>query len=102
MSKCKVFLIHDHIEQESCGGYKLTAEFGDPPYERLDAPATAEQKARLAKISPEATTRSTLAGQPIIAELTNAPGNQAPIGGLKVTAGSGCFAARPSGTENIY
>ena len=81
---------------------KLTAEFGDPLYERLDAPATSEQKARLAKLSPEAITESTLAGEPIIAKLTNAPGNQAPIGGLKVIAASGWFAARPSGTESIY
>ncbi len=81
---------------------KLTAEFGEPFYERLDAPATPEQKARLAKLSPEAITASTLADEPIIAKLTNAPGNQAPIGGLKVIAASGWFAARPSGTESIY
>jgi phosphoglucomutase len=81
---------------------KLTAEFGDPLYERRDAPATPEQKARLAKLSPEAITESTLADEPIIAKLTNAPGNQAPIGGLKVIAASGWFAARPSGTESIY
>ena len=81
---------------------RLTAEFGDPLYERLDAPATPEQKARLAKLSPEAITVSTLAGEPIIAKLTNAPGNQAPIGGLKVIAANGWFAARPSGTESIY
>ena len=81
---------------------RLTAEFGDPLYERLDAPATSEQKARLAKLSPEAITESTLAGEPIIAKLTNAPGNRAPIGGLKVIAANGWFAARPSGTESIY
>ena len=81
---------------------RLTAEFGDPLYERLDAPATPEQKDRLAKLSPEAITVSTLAGEPIIAKLTNAPGNQAPIGGLKVIAANGWFAARPSGTESIY
>ena len=80
----------------------LTAEFGDPLYERLDAPATLEQRDRLAKLSPEAITVSTLAGEPIIAKLTNAPGNQAPIGGLKVIAANGWFAARPSGTESIY
>ena len=80
----------------------LTAEFGDPLYERLDAPATTEQKDRLAKLSPEAVTASTLAGELIIAKLTNAPGNQAPIGGLKVIAANGWFAARPSGTESIY
>jgi phosphoglucomutase len=81
---------------------RLTAEFGEPSYERLDAPATPEQKARLQKLSPEAITASNLAGEPIIAKLTNAPGNQAPIGGLKVVATSGWFAARPSGTESIY
>ena len=81
---------------------QIGAEFGEPFYERLDAPATPEQKARLAKLSPEAITASTLADEPIIAKLTNAPGNQAPIGGLKVIAASGWFAARPSGTESIY
>ncbi len=81
---------------------KLTAEFGDPLYERIDAPATPEQKARLAKLSPEAITASALAGESIIAKLTTAPGNQAPLGGLKVIAASGWFAARPSGTESIY
>ncbi len=80
----------------------LTAEFGDPLYERIDAPATQEQKDRLAELSPEEITASTLAGEPIIAKLTNAPGNRAPIGGLKVIAASGWFAARPSGTESIY
>lgn len=80
----------------------LTAEFGDPVYERIDAPATPEQKARLAKLSPESVTASQLAGEPILARLTRAPGNDAPIGGLKVVASSGWFAARPSGTENIY
>ena len=81
---------------------KLTEQFGNPLYERLDAPATAEQKARLERLSPEAVTASKLAGEPIVAKLTNAPGNQAPIGGLKVIAKSGWFAARPSGTESIY
>ena len=80
----------------------LTAEFGTPSYTRIDAPATLEQKARLAKLSPEAVTESKLAGEPITAKLTRAPGNGAPIGGLKVVAQSGWFAARPSGTENIY
>jgi len=64
--------------------------------------ATPEQKARLAKLSPQNVKASTLAGEPITAKLTRAPGNQAPIGGLKVVAASGWFAARPSGTENIY
>jgi phosphoglucomutase len=81
---------------------ELTAEFGTPYYTRIDAPATPEQKARLAKLSPEAVKESQLAGEPIITKLTNAPGNNAPIGGLKVVAASGWFAARPSGTENIY
>ena len=81
---------------------ELAAEFGAPCYTRIDAPATPEQKARLGKLSPQAVTASTLAGEPIAAKLTNAPGNNAPIGGLKVVAESGWFAARPSGTENIY
>jgi phosphoglucomutase len=81
---------------------ELTAEFGTPCYTRIDAPATPEQKARLEKLSSEAVMASTLAGEPITAKLTNAPGNNAPIGGLKVVAKSGWFAARPSGTENIY
>src|SRR5207253_5143859 len=81
---------------------ELTAEFGTPCYTRLDAPATPEQKARLQQLSPEAVTESELAGEAITAKLTHAPGNNAPIGGLKVTAASGWFAARPSGTENIY
>jgi phosphoglucomutase len=80
----------------------LTAEFGAPCYTRVDAAATAEQKARLAKLSAEAVTAPTLAGEPIVARLTTAPGNDAPIGGLKVVAASGWFAARPSGTESIY
>jgi phosphoglucomutase len=81
---------------------ELTAEFGTPYYTRIDAPATPEQKARLQKLSPEAVKESNLAGEPITAKLTKAPGNNAPIGGLKVAAESGWFAARPSGTENIY
>jgi phosphoglucomutase len=81
---------------------ELTAEFGTPYYTRIDAAATPEQKARLGKLSPEAVKESKLAGEPITARLTRAPGNNAPIGGLKVTTASGWFAARPSGTENIY
>ena len=81
---------------------ELTAEFGTPFSTRIDAPATPEQKARLAKLSPEAVKESELAGEPITAKLTKAPGNNASIGGLKVMAASGWFAARPSGTENIY
>jgi phosphoglucomutase len=82
--------------------HALTAEFGTPYYTRIDAPATPEQKARLEKLSPEAVTATKLAGEPITAKLTRAPGNEAPIGGLKVVAANGWFAARPSGTENIY
>jgi phosphoglucomutase len=81
---------------------ELTAEFGTPWYTRLDAPATPEQKTRLLQLSPEAVQESELAGEPITAKLTRAPGNNAPIGGLKVIAANGWFAARPSGTENIY
>jgi len=80
----------------------LTAEFGAPCYTRVDAAATAEQKARLEKLSAEAVKAPTLAGEPIVAKLTSAPGNDAPIGGLKVVSASGWFAARPSGTEDIY
>ena len=81
---------------------ELTAEFGTPYYTRIDTPATPEQKARLEKLSPEAVKASTLAGDPIVAKLTRAPGNNASIGGLKVVSSNGWFAARPSGTENIY
>ena len=81
---------------------ELTAEFGTSYYTRIDAPATPEQKAKLKELSPEAVTASSLAGEPITAKLTRAPGNNAPIGGLKVVSASGWFAARPSGTENIY
>jgi phosphoglucomutase len=81
---------------------ELTAKFGTSYYTRLDAPATPEEKARLAKLSPEAVRAVQLAGEPIEARLTRAPGNDAPVGGLKVVAASGWFAARPSGTENIY
>src|ERR1700757_3917564 len=81
---------------------ELTAEFGNPIYTRIDAPATPETKAKLQKLSPDAVKESDLAGEPISAKLTKAPGNQAPIGGLKVVAKTGWFAARPSGTENIY
>jgi phosphoglucomutase len=81
---------------------QLTAEFGTPYYMRIDAPATPEQKASLQKLSPDAIKESDLAGEPIAAKLTRAPGNGAQIGGLKVVAQNGWFAARPSGTENIY
>src|SRR5208282_816024 len=81
---------------------ELTAEFGIPYYTRIDAPASPEQKARLGKLSPEAVKESKLAGEPVTAKLTRTPGNDAAIGGLKVVSTSGWFAARPSGTENIY
>jgi phosphoglucomutase len=81
---------------------ELTAKFGTPYYTRIDAPATPEQKNSLKKLSPEAVTATELAGEAITAKLTRAPGNNAPIGGLKVVSVSGWFAARPSGTENIY
>ncbi len=81
---------------------ELTAQFGAPVYTRIDAPATPEQKAQLKDLSPEAVTASTLAGEPIVAKLTRAPGDNSPIGGLKVASANGWFAARPSGTENIY
>jgi phosphoglucomutase len=81
---------------------EMTAEFGTPYYTRIDAPSTAEQKAKLSALSPDSVKESELAGEPISAKLTRAPGNQAPIGGLKVVAKNGWFAARPSGTENIY
>jgi len=81
---------------------ELTAEFGNPYYTRIDAPATPDQKTKLQALSPETVKESDLAGEPISAKLTKAPGNQAPIGGLKVVAKNGWFAARPSGTENIY
>jgi phosphoglucomutase len=80
----------------------LTLEFGEPVYERVEAPATPEQKAVLEKLSPEQVKIKDLAGEKIQAILTHAPGNGAPIGGLKVVAESGWFAARPSGTEDIY
>ena len=81
---------------------ELTAEHGSPVYTRIDAAATPEEKARLSKLSPGAVKDANLAGEPIEAKLTRAPGNGASIGGLKVVARSGWFAARPSGTENIY
>ena len=80
----------------------LTREFGEPAYDRVEAAATPEQKEMLEKLSPQQVRRANLAGEKIQAVLTHAPGNGAPIGGLKVVAESGWFAARPSGTENIY
>jgi len=81
---------------------ELTREFGEPAYQRIDAPATAAQKAILAKLSPQQVAASELAGETITSLLTKAPGNDAPIGGLKVVTPSGWFAARPSGTEEVY
>ncbi|GGK91749.1 phosphoglucomutase (alpha-D-glucose-1,6-bisphosphate-dependent) [Mangrovihabitans endophyticus] len=80
----------------------LTAKFGDPAYARIDAPATREEKAVLAKLSPQQVAATELDGDPITAVLTTAPGNGAAIGGLKVTTEAGWFAARPSGTEDVY
>jgi phosphoglucomutase len=80
----------------------LTARFGTPAYRRIDAPATRDQKAILSKLSPAQVTASSLAGEPVTAVLTRAPGNDAPIGGVKVTTEHGWFAARPSGTEDVY
>jgi phosphoglucomutase len=80
----------------------LTSRYGDPAYARVDTAASREQKEALARLSPEQVAATELAGEPITAALTTAPGNGAPIGGLKVVAGSGWFAARPSGTEDVY
>jgi len=80
----------------------LTEQFGDPVYERMDAPATSEQQSVLANLSPEQVKAEELAGEKITARLTRAPANNAPIGGLKVVTENGWFAARPSGTEAIY
>jgi len=81
---------------------ELTAEFGSPLYTRIDAPASPDQKRKLQKLSADSVKETELAGEPIVAKLTKAPGNHAPIGGVKVVAESGWFAARPSGTENVY
>ena len=96
-------------EMTSCVGkdpgryyQSLTEALGTPHYTRIDGPATSEQKDRLKRLSPEAVTATELAGEPILFKLTRAPGNHAPIGGLKVVAKNGWFAARPSGTENVY
>jgi phosphoglucomutase len=81
---------------------ELARDLGSPVYSRIDAPATPAQKAALSKLAPDAVRATTLAGEPIQAKLTRAPGNDAPIGGLKIVTENGWFAARPSGTENIY
>jgi phosphoglucomutase len=84
------------------GIVRLTARYGAPAYTRIDAPATPAEKKKLKALSPAAVTANELAGEPITAKLTAAPGNGEPIGGLKVTTANGWFAARPSGTENVY
>jgi phosphoglucomutase len=89
-------------ESPSARYRRLTEVHGDPAYARVDAPATREQKAALAALSPEQVTSTELAGEPITRVLTRAPGNDAPIGGLKVESASAWFAARPSGTEDVY
>jgi phosphoglucomutase len=81
---------------------ELTARFGTPYYTRIDVPASPAERAAMENLSPEAVTAKELAGEPILAKLSVAPGNKAPIGGLKVITASGWFAARPSGTEDIY
>jgi phosphoglucomutase len=80
----------------------LISRLGTPYYSRIDAPATPEQKNAFKRLTPEIVAAKELAGEPILAKLTQAPGNKAPIGGLKVATKNGWFAARPSGTENIY
>ncbi len=80
----------------------LTARYGDPAYARIDTAASRAQKAALARLAPEQVTAGQLAGEKITGALTTAPGNGAPIGGLKVVSASGWFAARPSGTEDVY
>jgi phosphoglucomutase len=82
--------------------HDLTTKYGDPVYQRIDAAATKEQKAKLGKLSASEVKAKQLAGEPITEILTEAPGNHAPIGGLKVTTVNGWFAARPSGTEDVY
>jgi phosphoglucomutase len=81
---------------------KLTGRFGEPAYARIDVACSREDKAKLGKLSADDVTATELAGEPITARLTTAPGNGEPLGGLKVTTESGWFAARPSGTEDVY
>jgi phosphoglucomutase len=89
-------------ESPSARYRRLTVQHGDPAYARLDAPATREQRARLARLSPDDVAADAVAGQPITSVITAAPGNGAPIGGVKVSTADAWFAARPSGTENVY
>jgi len=81
---------------------ELTREFGAPSYDRVEAPATPAQKRRLAALSPDQVQCSKLAGEKVLSVINEAPGNHAPIGGVKVSAATGWFAARPSGTEDLY
>jgi len=81
---------------------ELTQQLGDPIYMRVDAPATPEQKEKLKQLTPDVVHAATLAGEPIVARLTRAPANGASIGGLKIVTEDGWFAARPSGTEDVY
>ncbi len=97
---CEIFAITGKDPGEHY--QELVAKFGSPVYDRIDAPASREEKAKLAALSPEQVTAETLAGEPITAKLTHAPANGAAIGGLKVCTENGWFAARPSGTEDIY
>src|SRR6202012_5954114 len=80
----------------------ITSDLGKSFYERIDAPATTEQKAQIKKLTPDALTAKDLAGDPIESKISNAPGNKAAIGGIKVATKNGWFAARPSGTEAVY
>jgi len=96
----EIFAVTGHTPSERYD--ELAEKYGAPTYARVDAPADREQKARLAALSPEAVTATELAGEKITAKLTTAPGNGAPIGGLKVTTANAWFAARPSGTEDVY
>ncbi|WP_256638859.1 phosphoglucomutase (alpha-D-glucose-1,6-bisphosphate-dependent) [Streptomyces murinus] len=96
----EITAVTDRTPSEHYAG--LTARFGEPAYARIDAPATREQKALLGKLSPVQVTADTLAGEPVTAVLTEAPGNGAAIGGIKVSTDNAWFAARPSGTEDVY
>ncbi|MEW2273908.1 alpha-D-glucose phosphate-specific phosphoglucomutase [Streptomyces sp. SID685] len=96
----EITAVTDRTPSEHYAG--LTARFGEPAYARIDAPATREQKALLGKLSPAQVTADTLAGEPVTAVLTEAPGNGAAIGGIKVSTDNAWFAARPSGTEDVY
>ncbi|MEV7499571.1 phosphoglucomutase (alpha-D-glucose-1,6-bisphosphate-dependent) [Streptomyces sp. NPDC093018] len=96
----EITAVTDRTPSEHYAG--LTARFGEPAYARIDAPATREQKALLGKLSPAQVSADTLAGEPVTAVLTEAPGNGAAIGGIKVSTDNAWFAARPSGTEDVY